>query len=720
MNLWILLAAIFGIALFIIFSAGFIYSRFFHRVEQGKALIVNKAGGAKVVFDAALVLPIIHRPEYMDISVKTIELKRSGKEGLICKDNIRADIQVTFFVRVNKTQEDVLKVAGAIGTQRASDQTTLEELFIAKFSEALKTVGKQLDFVDLYTRRDDFKDQIVEVIGRDLNGYVLEDAAIDFLEQTPLKALDDDNILDAQGIRKITELTAVQHVATNLATNLEKKSIRKQDVETTEAILELDKQQADAMAKQKREIASIQAREAAEVARVQAEERLKAERARLKTEEELGVQEQNKSRQVEVAQKNRERVVGIEHERVAKDRMLEAIIRERETELGRIAKEKAVEIEKKEIADVIRQRIVVEKAVAEEEERIKELRMVEEAKRTKQATVITAEAEAQESLIKQTTAAQADETSAKHEAKKRIHLAEADLEAADKQAQAQIRMAEGAQASAAADGLAQVKVKEAGALAHEKYGLAEAKVTFEKMSAEARGKEATATAVEKLGLAEANVNFEKASADARGKEAHAVAVEKLGLAEAVVEREQGSARASAIEAALKGEAAGLHDKAGAMKALDDASREHEEFRLKLDKEKVVELETIRVRKDIAQSQALVLAEAFKSADIDIIGGDGRFFDQLMKAASLGQSADKFIDNSDVAKTLLKDYLSGEANLPADLKEVLANPRMDAGDVKNLTLSAFLGRLATGSKEDRANVAKLLEAAKELGLADKGA
>jgi uncharacterized membrane protein YqiK len=64
----------------------------------------------------------MHRAEVMDISVKTIEIDRRGKEGLICKDNIRADIKVTFFVRVNKTTEDVLKVAQSIGCVRASDQ----------------------------------------------------------------------------------------------------------------------------------------------------------------------------------------------------------------------------------------------------------------------------------------------------------------------------------------------------------------------------------------------------------------------------------------------------------------------------------------------------------------------------------------------------------------------------------------------------------------------
>jgi uncharacterized membrane protein YqiK len=35
-------------------------------------------------------------------------------------DNMRADIKVAFFVRVNQTSQDVLKVAQAVGCERAS------------------------------------------------------------------------------------------------------------------------------------------------------------------------------------------------------------------------------------------------------------------------------------------------------------------------------------------------------------------------------------------------------------------------------------------------------------------------------------------------------------------------------------------------------------------------------------------------------------------------
>lgn len=665
-----LIGVIVVVAVLIVLGTTVLFARFYRKVEQGKALIVNKMRAEpEVTFTGMVVLPIFHKAEIMDISVKTLEIDRRGKEGLICQDNIRADIKVMFFVRVNKTQDDVIKVAQAIGCVRASDPHTLEELFNAKFSEALKTVGKQLDFVDLYTKRNQFRDSIIEVIGRDLNGYVLEDAAIDFLEQTPLAALDKDNILDAQGIRKITELTALQHIATNDHQNNEKKLIKKQDVGAAEAIFELERQEADAKAKQQREIETVLAREMAETMKVQAEERLKSETARLASEQEIGIREENRLREIEVARKNRERITAVEGERVEKDRMLEVIAREREVELQTIEKEKQVEQQRKEIADVIRERIAVDKTVAEQEEKIKELRVLEEARRNKEALIINAEAEAQERLVKDIKAAEAAAQAATHLARERLTLAEADLEAADKQAKAKIRLAEGVQAEAAAPGLAQVKVKEADAIA-----------------------------TEKLGLAEANVARER------------------GMADATVLKEKGTSEAHAIREKSVAEAAGLEHKATAMKALDEVSRQHEEYRLRLETERMVDLKSIEARKAVAESQATVLAAALKSARIDIIGGDGMFFDKIAGAITMGKSIDGFVDRSETMQAVFGDYASGKRSLVEDLRDVLASAKISPADVQNMTVSAFLAMLmAKSSGDSRKKVERLADAAKSLGV-----
>ncbi len=250
-----------GALVVLIFGSMAIVARFYRQVEQGRALIVNTMGKDPVVsFTGSVVYPVINRAETMDLSVKTIEIDRRGKEGLICNDNIRADINVTFFVRVNKTREDVLKVAQSIGCARASDHETLKELFSAKFAEALKTVGKHFNFDELYTKRDGFKDKIIQVIGQDLNGFILDDAAIDYLEQTPLEALDKDNIMDADGIRKITEITVAHNVQTNELRQKERMEMGSQNLNADEAVFKFEQRRAEAEAKKAKEIAVAQSR----------------------------------------------------------------------------------------------------------------------------------------------------------------------------------------------------------------------------------------------------------------------------------------------------------------------------------------------------------------------------------------------------------------------------------------------------------------------------
>ncbi|MCF2539633.1 MULTISPECIES: flotillin family protein [Streptomyces] len=645
-----------------------VVARLFRKVEQGKALIVSKMRKVDVTFTGQVVLPVLHKAETMDISVKTIEITRAGKEGLICRDNIRADIRITFFVKVNKTVEDVIKVAQAVGTARASDRNTLQELFHAKFSEALKTVGKQMDFTDLYTKREELRYRIIEVIGVDLNGYHLEDAAIDFLEQTPLTQLDPANVLDAQGIRKITELTAVEHVRTNEAQRTEEKEITRQNVDAREAILELERRQADAEIKQRREIETVRAREEAETARVVEEERLRAQAAFLKTEEQLGVQRENQAREVAVAAKNRERVIAVESERIEKDRLLEVIARERETQLTRIAADKEVEAEKRQIAEVVRERVAVDRTVAEQEEAIKRLRAVEEAERDRQAVIIAAEAEAQERLVKDIKAAEAAEQAAVHRAAEELTLAEARLKSADLDARAKLRLSEGIQAEAAAEGLAAVQVRDKEAEVIEKAGRAEAEATEARMRAEAEGARA------------------KALAEAQG-----------------------------VGEKLKAEAAGLTEKAAAMAALDDASRGHEEYRLRLEAEKDIRLAGLEVQRQVAEAQATVLATGLENADIDIVGGDSVFFDRLVSSIALGKGVDGFVRHSETAQALGRPWLDGSRDLGDDLTHVLGS--VSTADVQNLTVSALLMKLMKSGSADSGQLQRLLDRAGELGLAE---
>lgn len=674
------------------------------KVKQGEGLVRSRpktifwAGGVDVFFKGAYVIELFDVWEFMDISVKTIEIDRRGRDGLICQDNIRADISVSFYVKVPKNAEAVERVAETVGCQRASDINTLKELFAAKFSEALKSAGKKLDFEELYTKRDDFRDRIIEVIGKDLNGYQLEDAAIDYLEQTPLESLDPENILDAEGITKITDRTATQHVATNKLRRAAEKEVKREDTEAREVILELERQEKDKEAEQARLVATKAATEQSATRVAQAEEMAKAEEARIRAQEKIEIENENKVREVEVAKKNRERVVAVEEERVEKDRSLEAIQREREVELRRIEKERELEVERKNIQDVIAERVAVEKNVAQEEERIKELRLLEEARREKEAKVIAAQADAEEAAIRLTREAEAKEVVARSDAKAKLTKVEAELEAAEREAQAKIRLAEGIQAEQAASGLAEARVLEAMAAANEKEGLAKARVM-----------EAQAPAEESLGMSK--VNVQKAQF-----ETHAEGTRLKMTAEAEGTQAKLSAEAEGSRLKAQAEAEGIAKKAEAMKQLSDATQAHEEYRLRLDMEKEVALEKIQAEMSIAEQQASVLAEAFRSANIDIIGGDGAMIDKIYQAASFGRSLDAFAKGGPVAANLTNGYKNGHRSLASDIKDVLSGVKTE--DIRNLSLAKLLNQMSEGSSgAERVKLKKVMETVTNMGLSD---
>jgi uncharacterized membrane protein YqiK len=639
----------------VLFGVGFLalLIKCYQKVCQGQALIRNGMGGTRVSFSGMFVIPILHRVEYMDISVKRIEIDRRGEQGLICQDNLRADIVVAFFVRVNNTVQDVVKVAQSLGCVRASDSKALVELFDAKFSEALKTVGKQFDFAELYTNRVRFREEILHIIGTDLSGYILEDAAIDYLEQTDKSILKPDNILDAEGIKKITVLTAEQFELANAREREKDKTITRQNVEAKEAILELNRQLAEAEAKQKREIASVQAREEAEAKKVQAAEREKAEKARIAADEEIAVADENKQRQIIVAQRSKERTDAVETQRVQRDRDLEATERERVVAIAQVGKDKVVEGEKKQLQAVVRERVIVEKSVAEEEERIKDVREFAGADRHKKVEITKAEEEAEQALVKDIKQAEASKKAAEFYAEQQLVEAEANVKAADKNGEAKKTLAAASVKEHAVEGTAEAEVMEIKAQAIEKQGTAEAKV---------------------------------------------------------------------LELKFHAEADGIRDKADAMKLFDSVGKEHEEFKLRLNKDRDIELAEINIRKQIAQEQAKIVAEGLKSAKIEIVGGENRFFERLVNSITTGKSVDGMVSHSKVLGDFRSALLGSDAEAARNhICRFVSQFGLNTEDVKNLTISALVMKLmARADGEQKGVLHGILNTIKELGIGEKPA
>ncbi len=204
--------------------------------------------------------------------------------------------------------------------------------------------------------------------------------------------------------------------------------------------------------------------------------------------------------------------------------------------------------------------------------------------------------------------------------------------------------------------------------------------------------------------------------------AEAKVTEQKGLAEAQTLEKHGLAEAKIVEEKLAAEAKGIEAKANAMKLLDGVGKEHEEFKLRLEQRKEIRIAEIQAELGIAKAQAEVLASAMSSANIDIVGGETEFFNNVLNAVKKGKTIDRLVQSSEelqaVKGVLLGD---GEDNIFGRIGSFAEHYGIGTDTIKNITMSALLAQLynkATG--DDKGVIESLMDSVKRLGVGDYSA
>lgn len=633
--------------------------------KTGEALIITRFGNKnqEATLSGAFVWPVVNNVERMDITRKSIAIVREGVkgkvgdeyEGLHCKDNIRANIIVNLYFGVNPVPEDVIQVAKNFTAFGASDLETLKIHFAPKFSEALKTAIKHFDFADLYTNRLGFRDKVKELLMNDMEGFKLYDVVIDKIEQTPIEAHDAQNVLDSDGIRKISEITAAKNILTAEIREKEKTEIKKSSVDGEQARLQLSRTLVESQEKTNREEEHIRIEESTKVKIRSEEARLETEKARIKTDQDIQIDEETSKREVEVTKINNDRTVEIQREHVTRAKDVEKVQTEREVVEVSLEKDKFVEKQKGEIATLVADRTATEKGIATQQELTKDIHVKSESERNKFVAIKLAEAKSEAVAVEKTTIAKADLESTRNIVEKDTLIAENKLVIATKEASGKEVLAAATRIEKAAEGLAQADV-------------------------EARNTEVAllqATVTEKQGLAQA------------------VVTEKQGLADASKVRELGLAVAQSDEAKYK-----------AMSTIDGETRTHEINKLEIDKSKEIQLAEVEAQKVIATKNAEVMAAAMGKANIEIIGS-GDMFDQIKNGLVSSKALDKRYDSSDVLQKLFGSYTDGSRDFATDLKEVLSKSEVSTGDIGNLALANLLGGLVKNNPEGVAALTSFL-------------
>jgi flotillin len=449
-------------------------NRLWRKASANMAFVLTGGKQARVIVDGgAFVIPVVHHVTPVSLETMRLNVERRGTHALITKDNLRVDLSAEFYIKVQANQEDILQAARSLGG-RSVEPGAVSELVQEKLVSALRTVAATKELVELHAKRDEFASAVQQIVTHDLasNGLSLETVTISALDQTDPTQLQERNVFDAQGLRKIAEITMKAKVERNEIEQESSRMVVTKNVATRKQVLDMERDQAEFEAEQKTKVANVRAGREREIAEF-----------KLSQDEAVSRRDIEKMKQIETAEV--ERTLAVEQAQVAKQVALISTMREQET--AEIQKKQAVEVAErtKEVAVAQKER---ERAAAQAQVLTAEAER-EKAKQLVTTVTVTAEAdrEAQKKLI----AAQQevkqkqlrDQTEADVLAYMSVKQAEAERQAAEMQYEARLRLAEADSASQTkrAEGERAIKMVDVN-VEREKVNVEQARVEVERVS----------------------------------------------------------------------------------------------------------------------------------------------------------------------------------------------------------------------------------------------
>jgi flotillin len=422
----------FGVALLLIGTIVITITRLYIKTSADQAFVRTGMGGRRPIIDGgSIVIPVVHSVVAVSLQTMRLDVNRSGPDALITGDNLRADVEAEFYIKVQKIEEHILNAATSLG-ERSVNADSVKDLVDQKLISALRTVAATRPLNELHTKRDEFAHAVQEIVEQDLihNGLTLESVTISRLDQTPPTEMRGaDNVFDAQGLRTIAEITQKQRVERNRIERQADQEVTAQDVSRDQFVFNQEVARANAAAQKDREIQITQAQARQEADTFAAEQSRLAGVAQVKRDEGIQVAEVDKAKALEVADQLRDQAARTAE--IEKTRTIE--IASRESQIAVAAKEK-------ERAETEAQRYAAEAQMEQQRQAVRTVEVTQTAERDKAKAIIDAQAEIERKRLAeqmqaevlayaQVKSAEGAATAAEKEAAARRTLAEAEKEA---------------------------------------------------------------------------------------------------------------------------------------------------------------------------------------------------------------------------------------------------------------------------------------------------
>jgi len=404
-----------GFAVSAITVIAMIAVKLYQKASAEEALVRTGLRGAKVVIDGGIIVfPVVHKITRVSLKVIKLTCVREGADALITKDYLRTDVHSEFYMRVGASPEQVLNAARSFGEQSGQVEA-IDQVVGEKLISALRSVAAKHELAELHSDRESFASSVQEVVSKEIepNGLILETVTISRLDQTDPSHLNDNNVFDAQGKRKITEITTAALVARNDLERTAEQAMTEKNVATRKSVLTMQQDQAFAEAEQSMQVKKAQSEKQREADVYRIEQERQTQQAQILAEQNVRQTDVAKEQAIQTAEVERVKAVEVAN------REQEIAVAHKEAE--RAAAEKA--------------RLEAEAAREQANQQVKTVEVVASAEREAKQKLIAAENEALQALVRKQKDADAI-------AYQKIKEAEGELKAAENQAKAKLTLAE--------------------------------------------------------------------------------------------------------------------------------------------------------------------------------------------------------------------------------------------------------------------------------------
>jgi len=376
-----LVFSVLGGILFAVGSLVVIITKLYVKASAEKAYVRTGMGKAKVIMDGgSLVIPVVHTLIWVPLRTFKLEVMRQANDALITGDKLRADIKAEFYIKVQANDEDITQAARSLG-ERSVDEHNLTGMMMEKLVSAIRSVAAKSTLEELNSDKATFAQSVATAVSSDLkhNGFTLETVTISSLDQTPINFLKEDNVFDAEGRKRIADITSQAKVAENQFRRTAEQQIAEQDTLTRTKVAEQEYLQNKADAERDANIKKTQAEQLREAEVYSAQQTQQTKEAQILAEQNVGLKEAEKVREVQLAQ--------IGADQAAKTASVEL---EKTVEVANRRKQIAIAAAEKERADAEALKLTAEQAREKENQGVITVQEVATAERDKQVKVIAA------------------------------------------------------------------------------------------------------------------------------------------------------------------------------------------------------------------------------------------------------------------------------------------------------------------------------------------